>query len=300
MVAYMKNNLTSTSRLMMGSAQFGSRYGIQNITEKIHPKEVNSILTLAYQKGITFIDTAHTYGSSEKIIGNFIRKTGIHFSIVSKLPSTKPEQVKKIIQESLHRTSLSSLYGYLIHDITTYKNYPSIYSILKERKSKGYIDKIGFSLYFPEDLEYLLKKNIPFDLIQLPFNCFDQRFIDYFPILKRRGVEIHVRSIFLQGLFFVQPNRLPAFFKPLSQKIHHLHLLAKKTKTPISSLCLLFTLSNQYIDKIIIGVDSTKNLLENLQVFNYIPFMQNIIPKLKSLRENDEKLIVPIYWPKKS
>lgn len=285
---------------MIGSAQFGLDYGIQNSAGQILPPEIDRILTLAYQKGITYIDTAYAYGSSETHIGNFIRKTGFQFSIVSKLPPVKAKLVEKVVRESLTRTSNAVLYGYLIHDITEYKSHPSIFSTLERMKRTGHIKKIGFSLYYPQDLKYLFKEHVQFDLIQIPYNCFDQRFAKYFPILKRKGVEVHARSVFLQGLVFMDPSRIPAFFKPLSRKLHRLHSLAESTQIPISSLCLLFTLANRYIDKIIIGVDSAQILKEDLRAFRHLSQIHKIYPRMKSLKENNENLIVPTHWPKNS
>jgi len=285
-------------KIIIGTAQFGMDYGISNARGKIPYDEVFAILNECAKKKIKFLDTAYSYGDSEKVIGNFIQNFGNKFEIISKLPSCKSEEVEFFLNSSLNKLGITKLYGYLIHNFKAYQLEPSLWDALENLKYHGKVGKIGFSLYFPQELEFLLFNNLQFDLIQIPYSIFDQRFDLYFKELKSRGVEIHVRSVFLQGVIFKKLPELSAFFLPLKEKIKTLNYLSLQAGVPVSTLALNFALHNKFIDKVIVGIDSIRHLYEIIAAVHYYKKIKDIIPKLADLKEDAEKILVPTFWPK--
>lgn len=108
------------SKLVLGTAQFGLDYGINNKRGKLSKKEVFKILTYAKKNEIETLDTAYGYGDSEKIIGEFIKKNKICFKIISKLPKCNSKTVEYIFLKSLAKLSQDKIYGYLIHDFESF------------------------------------------------------------------------------------------------------------------------------------------------------------------------------------
>ena len=106
------------------------------------------------------------------------------------------------IKESLNRLNLKKVYGALFHVFDDFNKNKQLYEKLNNFKKDGLVEKIGFSLYFPEQLEQLINSKIDIDIIQVSYSIFDQRFVKYFKDLKMLGIEIHVRSVFLHGLYF--------------------------------------------------------------------------------------------------
>jgi aryl-alcohol dehydrogenase-like predicted oxidoreductase len=286
------------NKVALGSAQFGLDYGLANSKGKISKKEVFEILNYAYRNGINTIDTASVYGDSEEVIGEFIGKSNACINIISKLPSCNFGQVERIFRESLERLCLPNIYGYLIHDFNFFLKNINLLDFLRNLKAQNKIEKIGFSLYYPSEISYLLKNNINIDLVQVPYNIFDQRFASVFPLLKRRGIEIHVRSIFLQGLVFKNALKLEKPFDLLKEKLSFLQKLSKEKNIPISALCIIFAYLNEDIDKIIIGIDNLNNLKENCHFLKYINKTKKLYGKLFNLKENNEKIILPVNWRK--
>ena len=284
------------NKIALGTAQFGMDYGISNKKGQISESEVFKILNESIRSGINVLDTAYAYGNSELVIGNFIKKHGNVFKIVSKLPECDPEDVKNIFESSLERLGVDSLYGYMCHSFQHYMDNPEIWNILEELKSEGKIEKIGLSLYHPSELEYIIENKIDVDIIQVPYNIFDRRFEQYFPLLKKMGVEIFVRSVFLQGLVFKEPSELDDYFEKISGKIANLHSLAAKLDIPIAALCLNFAVLNEFVDEVIVGVDCVQNLKEIVSSFVYRTDVENMLEKLYSLREDDENMILPMNW----
>lgn len=284
-------------KIALGTVQFGMDYGISNKRGKVPKKEVFQILDFAQKNDINILDTAYNYGDSEKLIGEFIRKKGKQFKIISKLPgSISHSQIDKILKTSLENLNIKNFYAYLIHDFKSFTENPKILEILKVYKTHKAINKLGFSLYYPEELEYLLKNKIEFDIVQVPFNLFDQRFEPYFKSLKEKGVEVHTRSVFLQGLFFKEPRELGKRFLTVISKISKLQKLAKNSNLPISALCLNFALLNNWVDHVIIGVDSFKNLAENLVDVKYQKDFEKFAKELRNLKESNEQIIIPSKW----
>lgn len=283
-------------KLALGTAQFGMDYGINNPRGKIPKKEVFKILASALRNNIDTLDTAYSYGDSEKIIGEFIKENSTFFKIISKLPpGQEPSQA---IEESLKRLNLNQLYAYLIHDFNHFLKKREIWSNLKKFKQQGKVQKIGFSLYYTQEIEFLLEKNIVPDIIQVPFSIFDQRFSKLFPFLKEKGVEIHVRSTFLQGLIFKKPEKLEGNFIKIKDKITTLNSLSQQLNTPISTICLNFATLNIYVDKVIVGIDNLENLQENISSLQQQNQIKDIYPQLLNLKENNENIILPSNWSK--
>lgn len=283
-------------KIALGTVQFGIDYGINNQRGKIPAGEVHEILMYALEKGIDTLDSAYVYEDSEKVIGEFIKLKKPEVKIISKFSLNGELQVEDIVEASLQRLNLENLYGYLVHDFNTFSKDPKIWDALIRLKSMHRIEKIGFSLYFPKDLQYLLENNIQMDIVQVPFSVFDQRFSSMFASLKERGIEIQVRSVFLQGLVFKNIDDLDAEFLDLREKLLYLRSLSKQIDIPISGTCINFAALNQYIDKIVIGVDSLANLKENIKVLNYRDKVTKIYSELSSLFEVDESIIIPSNW----
>ena len=166
---------------------------------------------------------------------------------------------------SLERLKVKKLYGYLLHHFEVYRNNNAVWNEFLALKQEGLVEKIGFSLYTTDKLELLLQNDVPFDLLQVPYNIFDRQFESYFPMLKEQGVEIHVRSTFLQGLFFMSREALPEKLQPLKPYLLQLDAYAQSMKMSVAEVALNHNLQNPSIDGVLIGVDNQSQLMTNLQ-----------------------------------
>ncbi|MEI8349165.1 MAG: aldo/keto reductase [Candidatus Omnitrophota bacterium] len=283
-------------KIVLGTAQFGMNYGINNTRGKIPPSEVAVIIKKAVEHNINILDTAWDYGIAEAVIGKIIKQYDLRLRIISKFPVCKQPQVKMFLASSLKTLRCQSLYGYLLHDFQAYQKDKNIWQELLRLKQNGKIKKIGFSLYYPSDLYSIFKDNIKVDIIQIPFNVFDQRFKPYLAELKKRNIEIYARSVFLQGLIFKKSSELNDSFEPLQKKADVLSALSDKLDIPLLAICLNFVIGQKLIDKVIVGVDSSEHLSEILLAQNYFSKIASITPQLEQLAVNEEKIILPVNW----
>jgi uncharacterized protein len=284
------------NKIVIGTANFGLSYGINNSKGKVSGENITKILLLAEESGVSIIDTAQAYGDAEERLGTILKKIKSNLKTITKLKPSFSDKVSELVDSSLCKLGVKNLYGVLFHEFKDFLKDKGVYSELKYLKQQGKINKIGFSVYYPSEIEFLFNNNIDFDIIQFPYNVFDRRFDYLLNELKARNVEIHTRSVFLQGLVFMEPEKLPDFLKGAKKSITELLRITKKSKMSISKLCLNFVLRNQYIDKVVIGVDSFMQFEQNLLDIGEASFMANIGEQLDKLRIEDEKIILPFNW----
>lgn len=287
------------SRICLGTVEFGVDYGVKNVLGKPDKNEINAILKFANKEGIISIDTAYSYGDSENIIGEFIKKNNANFKIISKLPTINTSKgIERFVYKSLSRLNTDYIYGYLIHEFGSFLKNASIWDTLENFKKRGIIKKVGFSIYTPRELEIIFKEKIDFDIIQIPYSIFDRRFENFFPIIKKKRIEIYVRSVFLQGLAFLKPNNLKGNLIKAKNYIKKLHLLSAEKSIPISAICLDFALLNPFIDKIIIGINRLEHFEDDISGLKFIKKVRNIYNDLMELNINNEDIVLPYKWNK--
>lgn len=287
----------STQRLILGTAQFGLPYGISNQRGQIPQDEIGAIIKEAAAAGISTLDTAAAYGSSEQRIGDALAQTEAQLRIISKYPLNSPEKsVAQALRESLARLKRERLYAYLLHSYGTYSGKPAVLDELQELKATGRLEKIGISLYHPAEAEVLLKANAPVDIVQFPYSILDRRFEQVLPALRERGIETHVRSVYLQGLYFMQPDRLPGHLQPAAAKIARLQQLAEDHQLALGAVCLGFVLANPFVSHAVIGIESLQTLQENI-LFSQTEIPEALRAELMQLKEDDENVILPYKWP---
>ena len=281
------------SKIALGTVQFGLDYGISNVSGQVSFEEVEKILKLAEESSIDTLDTATGYGNSEKVLGS----AGVNnFKIVTKTASLHlgVENVLRSFHQSLKDLNVTNVDGLLIHNIDDIKDkqFDTLFKAFEKLKQDKLINKIGFSTYTPNQVDFLLE-NFDFDLIQVPFNVFDTRLVDggQLQSLRNKKIETHARSVFLQGLLLTLPNKRSKFFSKWSNLFKKWDLWLKSNNISGLEAALNFALSENLIDKIVIGVDSNAHLIE---VISASKICTPDAPK--NLNTIDEILLNPSFW----
>ena len=171
-----------------------------------------------------------------------------------------------------------------------------LWEYLIRQKEKGIINKIGVSLYNPLEIDELEKVNIFPNIVQVPYSLLDRKFESKLPILKKKSIEVHVRSVFLQGLYFKPLDDLPTKLFPLRSQLNEILKLSKEFKVSIHELSLKFVLNNEFIDKVVIGIDSIDQLKENLKILRSSALPNDLINKIKDIKVTDVSLLNPANW----
>ena len=295
-------------KLTLGTAQFGMDYGITNNVGKIKDSEISKILEKAFKFGITFIDTAKAYGESESLIGKHLPLNN-DLKLITKITLDKylKEDIfsktflEQELKKSLKNLKLKSLYCLHIHNITDFKKFHMkiILENAHKLKEKKLINKVGVSIYKPEDIEklplYLL------DIIQLPLSIYNQEFSlkGTLEILKKSNISVHVRSIFLQGLILTEPKDWP---KNISREFcaHHQNCknLFMKNKISLLEASLYYHYINLNIESIIFGITSLRELIEITSIWENLKYKKDLFSKidLQSLNWVNKEDLDPRNW----
>ena len=280
----------NSNKIILGTAQFGQKYGVTN-TNIVTYSEIKKIISTCKKNKIKFIDTAQGYGNSEKILGSLSLNK---IKIITKIKIGTKTNIEKQINISRKKLRLKKLYCVLIHNCESLlkKNGHDLFRKLFDLKKRNLISRIGISIYDPKEFIKLKKKGYRFDIIQIPYSIFDKRFSrnNILEDMKKTGAEIHARSIFLQGLL-LENKKIPIKFKKWSTVWNKWNSFINKNNYKRSNVCLSFVLANRYIDKIILGFSSNKEIKEIFLNFKKINF--------KLINKNftsDIKLINPNYW----
>lgn len=295
----MNSNEKKTNKLILGTVQFGLKYGINNSNGILEDDELVEVLKLASVNEINFLDTAAVYGNSENRIGKLEKSLLQKFNLITKTPTAvNCSTIEKEFENSLTRLGKSKIYGYLIHHFKDYLNEKKIFANIEKLKAENKINKIGFSLYHPKELEMIIDDRISFDIVQIPFNLADRRFEKYFESLKKINVEIHTRSVFLQGLFFCNLKKISGKLAPFIPWIEKLQNLCNENKILVEDLALNFELQNKFIDKIVIGIDNQMQLKKNIDFCSSKisqAIIEDILKDLEKIKIPNE-LLLPINW----
>jgi len=287
------------SKISLGTVQFGQDYGIANTRGRVSEGEVREILDYAKGVGITSLDTAFAYGVSEAVLGKCLKESSGDFKIISKLPPLKEkgsQKVEEFFKESMQRLGVRKIYGYLVHRYTDIFINEDIWKSLIRLKENGQVEKIGFSLYSPEELSSLLERDIDLDIIQVPYSIFDRRFEKYFHVLREKGIEIQARSVFLQGLAFLRAEALPVALQEARPQLEDLKKIAEGQNISIEALCLNFVLLNRDIGKVVIGVDSLAHLKKNVTSVASADSVREVCGRLDEVRIESEDILLPYKW----
>jgi len=286
-------------RIALGTVQFGMKYGISNQEGQVSPAEIKSILNSALKLGVDTLDTAINYKDSEKYLG--MNDANI-FKIVTKIPPI-PNSIEDVrswclnqFNSSLVKLNTDQIYGLLLHapEDLLGNNGRAIYGALNFLKKTGKVKKIGISINTFKTIGEIID-TYKLDLIQAPFNIIDRRLLNsgILKILKDKDIEIHTRSAFLQGLLLMSEIDKPPEFSKWNNIWNQLSSWLSDNSITALDGAIQYVLSCPEIDKVIIGVQSCKQLTEISK-----SIMKKNIYDFPDIQCDDENLINPSNWLK--
>lgn len=268
-----------TSKISLGTVQFGTNYGITNISGKVSFEDVKNILNFAWNIGIKHLDTAQAYGDAEIVIGK--AKSSLDFNISSKFSPASPDfqDVERNVRESLYDLRTNSLEILYIHDPFKLSHEIKLRLLdqMLKLKDLGFIKKVGLSIYNHNDINGFDLKKI--DAVQLPFSIYDQSALNSGLVdqLITNNVEINLRSIFLQGLLISSLDKWPAWI-PKDMLNNHKNLIkvAETNNCSLIDLIAAFCNHHSFFTSLVLGVCTQKELKQLVQSFSSQLIVENL------------------------
>ena len=281
------------SPMTLGTVQLGMNYGIANDAGKPSEEKSFSILQSALEGGITALDTARAYGDSELVIGRFLKQwKGNMPTIITKIPKLQGDSPKELerfatesVEQSLERLGVNKVSGVMLHGAKD----PIIHGqacadAVKALIDHGYTDRVGVSVYVAEDIQGMLPYDI-FSLTQVPMSIFDQQLIADGSIerLRQQDYAVFVRSVFLQGLFFLDPEKVddPILVEHAVPKIRLLQRIAADLGISVAQLAIAFMRDSAGVTSLVLGADTPEQVKSNIAYFDAPALDESVMALLR-------------------
>lgn len=293
--------IVDIGKLGLGTVQWGVAYGISNQVGKTAPNEVSAILLAAQKAGVKVLDTASLYGEAESVLGanrleafKIVTKTKRYATRI--IEDQHVDQMFDTFSRSLEKLAVDKVYGLLVHhaqDILV-DGGERLVAGMERLKEQGKVSKIGVSIYDGEQLDGILRRFTP-DLVQLPLNVFDQRLIHsgWLQRLHDKGVEIHVRSVFLQGLLLMPLEDIPTYYEPIRPLLTRWHAAVREQGMSLVQAALAFVRDLSEVDHVLVGVESVSQFQVCLQDFSNPASFD-----AAGLACDDPAFVNPVFWRK--
>ncbi|MBK8190671.1 MAG: aldo/keto reductase [Vampirovibrionales bacterium] len=300
-------------KLALGTAQFGMPYGVSNAQGQPSLDDIVAILRVAAQANVRTLDTAPAYGVSESALGDAMRCLSngpgcADFDCITKTPrfararldADDARTLRAAFETSLARLGVSQVGALLIHhadDLLT-PGGECLFEEMLAIKAAGLARKIGVSVYTRAQIERVTDA-FAIDLIQLPLNVMDQRLLadDFLKGLNSQGIELHARSIFLQGALLMPPEALPDYFTPWRSSLRAYHAAIQAQGLSPLAGALGFVQGVGAIDRIVCGVAAASQLLEILAAYRDSARVSHGLD-YAAFAVNDDALVNPAHWPR--
>ena len=262
--------MSAAPRLALGTVHFGLAYGLGKGPSPLPRETVREILSAAWAGGIDMLDTAAAYGDAERAIGESC-PSAARFAVVSKLApmaradfgAAEVRAATERARESVRLLGVPALDALLVHhapDLLA-PGGAALSRALEALRAEGVTRRIGVSVYDAATLNAVLGAG-PIQLVQLPLNVLDQRFLadGTLAALARRGIEVHVRSVFLQGALLADPRDLAGRAAALRRPVERFQAAAAGAGLTPAAAALAFVARCRDLARVIVGVDSAAQL----------------------------------------
>ena len=271
----------------LGCAQLGFNYGITNTLGQPCLEQAHDILTTAQSLNCSYFDTARVYGESEYVIGKWLESNKLKkVKIITKLATfdslgTSPteSEIKRVVNDSIKKSKsnlgLKKLDILMFHRANhVYEHGGMIFKTITDLKNTGLIDELGVSVQTPHELLKIIDNPL-ITYIQLPFNILDYRWEEGIKKIKveksKRNLNVHVRSIFFQGLLLSGSAELWER-AGIYNHTYVLNWLSKTAKNSginsIHELCLSYVESQDWVDSLVLGAETKTQLKESVSLLN--------------------------------
>ena len=304
------------NKLILGAAQLGLDYGINNISGQVSSSVAKELIESCIASGVNYIDTASVYGNSEEVIGDVLNNINSpSIQVITKINIDKsicnhPSEfaiynaVDSQIKQSINKLKSVTLYTVLLHRASNLTDYNgAIWSRLLKLKQDGVIEKLGVSVQTPDELNKALEYN-EVEFIQFPFNILDARWTKSIELVNKvklkRDLIIHIRSVFLQGLLLSDDNNhwVKANCKNSKIIIEWLNSIRTQFKREsLADICIAYVRSLPWVDGLVLGMEAMEQLNDNISLFNNNLLLQKEMTIIEETRpELAQETLNPANW----
>lgn len=295
------------SDITLGTVQLGIPYGINNKTGMPTFEESSKILKTALDCEICAFDTARAYGKSEEVLGKYFSQDKREKTLITKVQFTDETEANVMeslflqAEDSRKKLGLDKIPFLMLHNESyAYKYGKEMVRALTELKKSGIVANVGISVSDKSRLDEILASGV-YDCIQTPLNLFDNAEIRSGKIkeLAKNDIVIFVRSVYLQGLFFKNPDELPAKLSSAAPALRRLSQIAEEENTSVAALALSYIRDAEGVSSLVLGCETPEQLVDSVDKLSAPALKKSVFDELMSLSEEIEPIVIrPWEWNK--
>ena len=250
------------SKLGLGSGQFGLDQA--PVRGRSAQAEVRDILEVAARAGVRLFDVTGRSLQAEREIGELLpRPDRFNVCISTIRPDRGPDIVEAEARASLARLGVAQAECIFVPSVAELlgPHGAALWDRLKALKDEGLTRKIGVSVFASDDPLGVARRFRP-DIVQAPASLLDQRLINdgTLAAIAGLGMEVHLRSIFLNGLLLLPPDRAPSHLREAATRISRARRMIAEGRSDPLQAALGFALSRPEASAVLVGVSSAAEL----------------------------------------
>lgn len=251
-------------KLGLGCSQLGLDQPSSMPRGRPPEREAVDALQIAARSGLGILDAQVQFGRAETLIGNLMpRPNPFRVLVRAVRPDRGPDHVEDELRQALRRLRLDKADTVMVQcagDLCSPQG-AVMWDRLKQLRDEGLVERVGVSVFASDDPVGLARRFKP-DVIQAPVSLLDQRLIVSGALgeIASMGVEVHLRSIFLQGLLFLPPDRMPVALRGSAGPLSRVRRLIAEGRSDPLQAALWFALSRPEAHHVIVGVASAAEL----------------------------------------
>ena len=293
-------------RFVLGTVQLGMPYGVANRRGQPPEAVAEEIVRAAWNGGVRFFDTAQAYGESESVLGSCLRcihpeRAADTPNVITKIdPGLEPRDTSTVLEEvdrSFERLGVPELYGLMLHRESWLDFIGNgLGELADSLKARGKIRYFGVSVYSMERAFQAVDTE-GIDLIQLPFNVLDQRAAEtgFFPVAKARGKQVFIRSVYLQGLLLMKPDRLSVEMAFARAALERFAVFSEQQGVPPQLAAVAFVRSQAPEAFCVLGAETVEQIRDSIRTYGAAGEVE--LPDMRSLAVSDPRIANPALWP---
>ncbi|MBV9747332.1 MAG: aldo/keto reductase [Acetobacteraceae bacterium] len=256
------------AKLGIGAAQFGLDYPHSNARGRPPEQAACDMLQIAARGRVRLLDAAVASGRAEQVLGEALPRPN-PFRVVLKTARCDrgPDFVEAEVRASLHRLKLDRAYAVMVQSAGDLfgPHGQAMWNRLLRLRDDGLVSRVGVAVYASDDPKGVVRRFKP-DIIQAPASLLDQRLIADGTLadIAELGVEVHLRSIFLQGMLFLPSHQLPSHLQGASRAVSRVRRLIAEGRSDPLQAGLGWALSRPEATQVIVGVTTPAELQATL------------------------------------
>ena len=284
-----------SGRLSLGTAQWGTHYGLTNERGELTDCEVTEIVSAALAAGVTAADTHRTtdpkqgYGRAQARLRPWARD----FRITTKIYGRSDEPISEQLAITLTELDIPRVHACLVHDwaVLSGEERRSTARALEAVRASGQAANVGVSAYDEAEVASAIEHFESLDVVQVPASVVDQRMVNsaVLQALSESGAEIQVRSIFLQGLL-LEPRATASL--AAHPDIRRFHLFCEANGIAPLAACLSFIRSLEWATQVVVGVTDAAELAQICTTWQ----AEAVTANWATFASDDVELLDPRRW----